>query len=113
MGIVKYSDDNLPKVSEKDWVELRERAKNIRDEEIDYSDAPAVRDFSGFKRWDDPSLYKPIKRDIHIKIDADVLAWLKSGGKGYQTRINAILREAMSAYGSSVASPPESAHVGY
>jgi len=30
-----------------------------------------------------------------VRIDADVLAWLKSQGKGYQTRMNAILREAM------------------
>jgi uncharacterized protein (DUF4415 family) len=99
MGTVKYSDRNLPRVSEKDWMELRERAEHISDDEIDYSDAPATEDFSAFKKWNDPALFRPIKQDIHIKIDADVLAWLKSGGKGYQTRINAILRNAMSIGG--------------
>ncbi|GHV05041.1 hypothetical protein FACS189485_11410 [Spirochaetia bacterium] len=100
MKTVKYSDDNLPKVSEKDWTKLRDRAERITDDEIDYSDAPATKDFSGFKRWNDPALFRPIKKDIHIKIDADVLAWLKGGGKGYQTRINGILRNAMAATGS-------------
>ena len=40
-----------------------------------------------------PEWYKPKKVDFHMKIDADVLAWYKAQGKGYQTRINAILRE--------------------
>ncbi|MDR2144130.1 MAG: BrnA antitoxin family protein [Treponema sp.] len=38
---------------------------------------------------------EPVKVPVSIKIDADVLAWFKAGGKGYQTRINAVLREAM------------------
>jgi uncharacterized protein (DUF4415 family) len=95
MKTVKYSDEYLPQVSEKDWMELRDRGGRTADSELDYSDAPAVTNFSAFKRWDDPSLYKPVKKDVHIKLDADILAWLKSGGKGYQTRINAILRKAM------------------
>ena len=37
----------------------------------------------------------PVKVPLSIKIDADVLAWFKAGGKGYQTRMNAVLREAM------------------
>jgi uncharacterized protein (DUF4415 family) len=100
MKTVKYSDEYLPQVSEKDWMELRDRAGSIADGGIDYSDAPAVTDFSAFKRWDDPSLYKPVKRDVHIKLDADILVWLKSAGKGYQTRINAILRKAMATGGA-------------
>ena len=41
-------------------------------------------------------LYKPRKKQITARIDADVLLWLKSkGGLGYQSRLNAILREAM------------------
>jgi uncharacterized protein (DUF4415 family) len=96
MKTVSYSDDNLPLVSEKDWLELRDRAGRINDNEIDYSDAPASTDFSDFRRWDDPSLYKPVKKDVHIKLDTDLLVWLKSSGKGYQTRINALLRKAMS-----------------
>ena len=38
---------------------------------------------------------EPVKVPLSIKVDADVLAWFKSGGKGYQTRMNAVLREAM------------------
>jgi uncharacterized protein (DUF4415 family) len=38
---------------------------------------------------------EPVKVPLSIKIDADVLAWFKAKGKGYQTRINAALREAM------------------
>jgi uncharacterized protein (DUF4415 family) len=38
---------------------------------------------------------EPVKVPLSIKIDADVLAWFKTKGKGYQTRINKVLREAM------------------
>lgn len=40
-------------------------------------------------------MFRPVKRSTTIRLDADVLDWLKAGGKGYQTRMNAILREAM------------------
>jgi uncharacterized protein (DUF4415 family) len=36
-----------------------------------------------------------VKRQVTARVDADVLAWLKSQGKGYQSRINAILRREM------------------
>ena len=38
------------------------------------------------------ALYRPVKKQITARVDADVLAWLKSQGKGYQSRMNAILR---------------------
>ena len=38
---------------------------------------------------------EPVKVSLSIKIDADIVAWLKQGGKGYQTRLNAILRRVM------------------
>ena len=41
--------------------------------------------------------YRPNKKQITAKVDADVLAWLKSEGDGYQTRMNAILRREMLA----------------
>ena len=41
--------------------------------------------------------YKPTKTATTVRVDADVLAWLKGQGKGYQTRMNAILRRAMLA----------------
>ena len=45
--------------------------------------------------------YRPVKQSTTIRIDSDVLAWLKSPGKGYQTRLNSILREAMLARSGS------------
>jgi uncharacterized protein (DUF4415 family) len=39
--------------------------------------------------------YRPVKRPVSIRLDADVLAWLKSQGSGYQTRVNSLLREKM------------------
>ena len=39
--------------------------------------------------------YRPIKQQLTVRVDADVLAWLKSQGKGYQSRLNDILRTAM------------------
>jgi uncharacterized protein (DUF4415 family) len=39
--------------------------------------------------------YKPIKKTVNVRLDADVIEWLQSEGRGYQTRMNAILREAM------------------
>jgi uncharacterized protein (DUF4415 family) len=39
--------------------------------------------------------YRPIKKAVNVRLDADVIEWLQSSGKGYQTRMNAILREAM------------------
>ena len=39
--------------------------------------------------------FRPVKQSTTVRIDADVLAWLKAQGKGYQTRLNRILRAAM------------------
>ena len=39
--------------------------------------------------------YKPVKKTVNVRLDADVIEWLQSAGKGYQTRMNTILREAM------------------
>jgi len=42
-----------------------------------------------------PEYFKPKKQAVQIRLDADVLAWFKGYGKGYQSRINAVLREVM------------------
>jgi uncharacterized protein (DUF4415 family) len=39
--------------------------------------------------------FKPIKKTVYVRLDADIIEWLKSEGDGYQTRMNAILRRAM------------------
>ena len=69
-----------------------ERSK--RDAAIDTSDiAPLTEDF--FARAVRNPFYKPVKHSTTVRIDADVLGWLKAQGPGYQTRINALLRAAM------------------
>ena len=62
--------------------------------EIDFSDLPATteQDWQGARRG---QFYRPVKKQLTVRIDADVLEWLKSQGKGYQRRLNAILRSAM------------------
>ncbi|MCE2392910.1 MAG: BrnA antitoxin family protein [Proteobacteria bacterium] len=65
----------------------------LSDREIDTSDVPEVLDWSGARRG---LLYRPVKKQITLRLDADVLAWFKSnapGGRGYQTEINRVLRE--------------------
>jgi uncharacterized protein (DUF4415 family) len=46
-------------------------------------------------KYPDARFYKPIKKTVQIRLDADVLEWLKQSGPGYQTRANSILRQAM------------------
>jgi uncharacterized protein (DUF4415 family) len=65
----------------------------LRDQDIDTADIPEVRDWS---RAVVGKFYRPIKEPVTLRIDTDVLLWLKSEGAGYQTRINALLRTAMS-----------------
>jgi uncharacterized protein (DUF4415 family) len=69
----------------------------MRDREIDTSDILPAPDWS---RAVVGKFYRPIKKPLTIRLDADVLAWLKGQGKGYQTRINALLRSSMERAGS-------------
>jgi len=69
-----------------------EALKRMKDEQIDFTDVPLKTDWSKAVVG---KFYRPIKKSLTIRVDADVLAWLKSQGKGYQTRINALLRAAM------------------
>jgi uncharacterized protein (DUF4415 family) len=41
------------------------------------------------------ALYKPVKKPVTLRLDADILAWFQRGGRGYQTRINGALRKVM------------------
>ena len=63
-----------------------------KDEDIDLSDIPELSDTS---RTVIGKFYRPIKKPVTIRLDADVLGWLKGQGSGYQTRINTILRRAI------------------
>jgi len=42
-------------------------------------------------------MYKPVKKPVTLRLDADILAWFQRGGRGYQTRINSALRKVMTA----------------
>ena len=68
------------------------RIDRMKDTEIDYSDVPPL-DRSFFTKATEA--WPPVKQQLTIRLDADVLAWLKAYGRGYQTRINRILRTAM------------------
>jgi uncharacterized protein (DUF4415 family) len=61
---------------------------------VDTSDIPEL-DEAFWENARRAVFYKPVKESTTIRVDADVLHWLKSKGRGYQTRINSILREAM------------------
>jgi uncharacterized protein (DUF4415 family) len=93
--IVKKTIDlqNLPPLTDEQQARLSVLAK-MRDSAIDYSDIPPLDDAFWKNAVRNP-FYKPTKQATTVRIDADVLLWLKATGKGYQTRINAILREAM------------------
>jgi len=68
------------------------RIDRLRDREIDYTDIPPL-DKSFLKKA--TAAWPPVKKQLTIRLDADVLAWLKGHGRGYQTRINRILRVVM------------------
>ena len=64
----------------------------LPDEEIDTTDIPEITEWSKAVVG---RFYRPVKETVTIRLDADVLHWLKHGGKGYQTRVNSILRAFM------------------
>jgi len=84
----RLDPDNLPKLTPA----LAKRLDQMRDEDINYSDIPELDDefFARAKQ-----VWPPPKQQLTIRLDSDVLQWLKSKGRGYQTRINRILRAAM------------------
>jgi uncharacterized protein (DUF4415 family) len=84
--------NSMRKLSAEKRRELQALAKRP-DSEIDLSEIPEIRGI--------PSdavigrFYRPKKASVTIRLDADVLAWLKASGEGYQTRINEYLRYLM------------------
>ncbi|WP_455813991.1 BrnA antitoxin family protein [Pseudomonas graminis] len=68
----------------------------VKAEEIDTRDAPALSD-ENWANAERGKFYRPRKVQKTVRIDADVIYWLESKGPGYQTRINAILREAITS----------------
>jgi uncharacterized protein (DUF4415 family) len=65
------------------------------DSEIDFSDIPELTESFWQNAVTNP-FYRPVKKQVTLRIDADVLAWLRQQGQeGYQSRLNAVLRHVM------------------
>ena len=87
-------DPAAPKpLTKKQMAELATLAA-LPEDHIDTSDIPPTSE----NFWRDAvrnPFYRPVKQQLTVRLDADVLAWLRSEGRGYQTKLNGILREAM------------------
>lgn len=68
------------------------RLDRLKDRDIDYSEIPPL-DSSFFRN--ETEAWPPANQQVAVRLDVDVLDWLKLHGKGYQTRLNRILRAAM------------------
>jgi uncharacterized protein (DUF4415 family) len=66
----------------------------LPDSEVDTSDIPELTEEFWQNAVPNP-FYRPLKQQLTLRLDADVIAWLRHQGRGYQTRANALLREAM------------------
>jgi len=84
----------MSKVTKKQAKEIQDLAK-MADEDIDTSDVPEVEDFTEAVRG---RFYRPVKQQVTLRIDTDLLAWFRSLGGKYQTRMNAALREYMDSH---------------
>ena len=65
----------------------------LPEDQIDTTDAPEILDWSDARRG---AFYRPVKQQITLRLDADIIAWFKaraSDGRGYQTDINGALRD--------------------
>ena len=80
----------MSKTSKTDWSKLNK----MKDEKIDYSDIAEL-DEAFFKNAE---VRMPAKQSVTIRLDSDVLTWFKEQGKGYQSRINKLLRVYMDAH---------------
>ncbi|HQT74970.1 MAG TPA: BrnA antitoxin family protein [Acidiphilium sp.] len=93
--MVSFTPETLPSLTKAQRDNLA-RLATLPDDQIDTSDIPELTD-EQLKHAVRGRFYRPIKRQITARVDADIVEWLKSQGKGYQSRINAILRREMLA----------------
>lgn len=72
-----------------------EKVAEIRSRGIDFSDIPEITDFSGFKpRY--PEYFKPKREQVSIRLSTYLVDHFKSMGKGWQTKLNDFLMDAVS-----------------
>ena len=81
----------MKKLTKEQKLQIAKVAAN-KDENIDLSEMPEVIDWSGAEMG---KYHRPPKKPVTMRLDADVLEWLKSYGEGYQTKANMLLRHAM------------------
>lgn len=100
-NMVSYRAEHLPVDKATDW----KRVDAMTEQELKdnaFSDEDTI--LANKEFWDAAKLVMPVtvvKERITIRVDADVLGWLKEDGQGYQTRINMILRSCMNALRAS------------
>ena len=93
MKTVRHEQGKVPALTPAQISELHAMTA-MPDKGINFEDIPAM----PADAWKNASIgrfYKPTKTPTTVRVDTDVLAWLKTQGRGYQTRINSILRNAM------------------
>jgi len=92
MTVIKHTLDskNPPRLTRKE----KDRYDAMTDADIDYSDIPELGD-EFFRNAKLASEFKKSKSRVTMRLDDDILDWLRGQGKGYQTRANMILRAAM------------------
>ena len=93
--MVSHTPETPPPLTDAQRGRLAELAA-LPDETIDTGDIPELSD-EAWSAGVRARFYRPVKQQITARVDADVLDWLKSQGKGYQGRLNAILRREMLA----------------
>jgi uncharacterized protein (DUF4415 family) len=91
------NNSSATSTSKTDW----ERLDAMQDEDIDLSDAPEITPEMFAKAVVRRGLTtKPTKQQVTLRIDGDVLTWFREQGRGYQTKINALLRAYMDTHQS-------------
>jgi len=84
-------EDGVSEERRRELVALSERP----DDEIDFSDIPELTESFWQNAVRNP-FYKPVKKQVTVRVDADVLQWLREQApEGYQTQLNAVLRREM------------------
>jgi len=84
----------MNKVTETERQEI-DRLAALPDDAIDTSDIPEITDWSGAERG---RFYRPVKQQVTLRIDADILAWFRAQGGKYQSQINSVLREYVDSH---------------
>ena len=86
---VRYTLDvaSPPPLTPEQEAELKALRAAMPDDDIDFSDIPATTE-AMWKNAEIGKFYRPVKKQVTVRIDADILAWLQTPCTGYQTRLN-------------------------